>query len=296
MIFGGGCMEIKEVVEEINRANNSIKKKKYIEADRILDRLLKEIEPIEIDKHGRVLDFSTRLEFFLYCHMDSKVNISWSRNFLSDIYLMKGIILFENRKFKEAITFFEHALKWNPVSVHIYNEILEACMGLRDYKRFEYYFEKAIKYAVRPIDLAMLYKKAGYVWIEKGQDEIGYNLVLYSKLFYPRKEADQEIKFLENRFGTVMKRFPDLGTIEYLRQKNLLYNRPAYVVPTYYSLIKSMLELMSKDKFATRENYLLLLEYYNGLYFHSPSGQIHSSLLATQREFEYKFSGKKGAN
>ena len=78
-------MEIKEIVEQLNRSNAYIERKKYAEADKILDKLLKEIEPVEIDNHGRVLDFTSRLEFFLYCHTNNKVNISWSRNFLSDI-------------------------------------------------------------------------------------------------------------------------------------------------------------------------------------------------------------------
>ncbi len=37
---------------------------------------------------------------------------------------------------------------------------------------------------MRPIDIAMLYKKLGYVWIERGEDEFAYNLILYSKLFF----------------------------------------------------------------------------------------------------------------
>lgn len=282
-------MEVKDIVDQLNKANAYIKKHKYTEADKILDKFLKEIEPIEINKDGRILDFSTRLEFFLYCHMDRKINISWTRNFLSDVYLMKGIILFENKNYKEAINFFEGSLKWNPASIHVYNEILEACICLRDYERFDIYLERAMKYAARPIDLAMLYKKLGFVYIERGQDEIAYNLFLYSKLFFPRKEADNEIAFLEKRFGTKLKHYPDLGCVEYLREKNLLYQRPSYIVTTYLSLVKSMDEMMRKEQFQTKENYLLLIDYYHALYFHRPDGQIHSAMLAVQREYEVRF-------
>lgn len=286
-------MEIKETVEQLNKSNEYIQRKKYVEANKILDKLLKEIEPVEIDNHGRVLDFTNRLEFFLYCHMNKKINISWSRNFLSDIYLQKGIISFENKNYKEALDYYEKALRWNPASMLIYNEILETCISLRDYTKFDSYFQKAIKYAIRPFDLAVLYKKLGYIWIEKGQDEIAYNLFLYSKLFFPRKEADSEIAFLEKRFGTKLKYYPDLGTIEFLKNNNLLYERPEYIIPTYTALIKSMQEIMLKEEFQTRENYLLLIDYYHGLYFHNPGGLIHSALLAIQREYELKFPVKK---
>lgn len=286
-------MEIKETVEQLNKSNEYIQRKKYVEADKILDKLLKEIEPVEIDNHGRVLDFTNRLEFFLYCHMNRKINISWSRNFLSDIYLQKGVISFENKNYKEALDYYEKALRWNPASMLIYNEILETCISLRDYNKFDSYFQKAIKYAIRPFDLAVLYKKLGYIWIEKGQDEIAYNLFLYSKLFFPRKEADLEIAFLEKRFGTKLRYYPDLGTIEFLKNNNLLYERPEYIIPTYTALIKSMQEIMLKEEFQTRENYLLLIDYYHGLYFHNPGGLIHSALLAIQREYELKFPVKK---
>lgn len=219
-----------------------------MEADNITDRLLKSIEPVEIDQYGKVLDFDTQLEFVLYCNMDQHRKISWNRNFLSEIYLIKGIIQFENRNYKEAITYYEKALRWNPVSVRIYNEILEAYIGLKDFDKFEDVFKRALKVAIRPVDIAILYKKSAYVWIERGKEEIAYNLLLYSKLFFPRKEADMEIAYLEKRFGTKLKYFPDIGAIEYLKEKDLDYKRPDYIVPTYVGLIKMMIELMKKEK------------------------------------------------
>ena len=37
-------MEIKEIVEQLNKSNAYIERKKYAEADKILDKLLKKIE------------------------------------------------------------------------------------------------------------------------------------------------------------------------------------------------------------------------------------------------------------
>ena len=107
------------------------------------------------------------------------------------------------------------ALRWNPTSILIYNEILEAYISLKDFKKFNTYLQKAMKVAIRPVDIAILYKKISFVYEEQGDSETAYNLLLYSKLFFPRKEADIEIAYLENKFGTKFKYFPDLGTIEY---------------------------------------------------------------------------------
>lgn len=282
-------MESSEIITHIKKADMYISKKRFVEAENTLDKLLKSIEPIEIDKHGKVLDFNSHLEFILYCCMDEHTKISWNRNFLSEIYLLKGMIEFENRRYKEAIEFYEKALRWNPVSVAIYNEIIESYMALKDFEKFSVCFEKAIKIAVRPIDLAMLYKKLAFVWIEKGKDELAYNLLLYSKLFFPRKEADTEIAYLEKKFGTKLKYFPDLGTIQYLKKFNLEYERPEYIVPTYINIIKMMTDIMKKEQNQTRENYLLMIDYYHGFYFHCPSADIHSAMLSIQREYELKY-------
>lgn len=214
-----GVEETIETVEQINRANALIRKERFLDAERIVDKLLRTIEPVEINKSGRVMDFSNNMEYYLYSHMNNKVAISWSRNFLSDIYLLKGNILAESRNFKEAIEYFDKALRWNPVSIRIYREILVTCINLRDYNKFDTYFSRAVKIAMRPIDIAMLYKKLGYVWIERGEDEFAYNLILYSKLFFPKREADLKIDFLQQRIGTRLKKYPDLGTIEYIKEK-----------------------------------------------------------------------------
>jgi len=50
---------------------------------------------------------------------------------------------------------------------------------------------------------------------------------------------------------------------------------------------------MLKEEYKTRVNYLMLIDYYNGLYFHRPGGQIHSALLSLQREYAINFPVKK---
>lgn len=281
------------MIEQIKKADNYIKHKKLSEAENILDRLLKNIEPVEIDKYGKILDFANQLEFILYCNMDKHFKISWTRNFLSDVYLLKGIVQYDNKKYNDAIFYCEKALRWNPVSIEIYSEILEACMKMKDFEKFQIFFDRAIKVAIRPIDLSILYKKLAYVWIDKGNDEIAYNLLLYSKLFFPRKEIDIEIAYLENKVGTKLKYFPDLGAIQYLREKNLEYERPDYIVPTLINAIKLMTDVMKKDENLTKNTYLVTIDYYHSLYFHRPGSGIHAQMLSLQREYEHKYLTKK---
>lgn len=286
-------MERNEVVVQLNKVDMYISKKKYMEADKILDDLLKNADYIEINEYGKILDFNNQLEFVLYCNMNNCKKVAWKRNFLSIMYFQKGIICYENMKYKEAMTFYEKALKWNPVDFKTYAEILETCIKLHDYKKFDNYFEKAVQISIRPIQLAILYRKRGFVCVDLGKDEVGYNNLLYSKLFFPRKEADVEIAYLEKKFGTKLKYFPDIGTVKFIEKMNMQYVMPEYVCKVYFSIIKFMNDVMIKEEMKTKENYLMLIDYYHSLYFFSPNETIHNQMLAIQREYELKFPVSK---
>ncbi len=289
-------MKPNEIIEQIEKAQNYIKKKKIEEASKILDELLKNIEPIEIDEHGKIMDFNTQLEFVIYCNMEKHSKISWKRNYLSEIYHLKGMIEFENGNFNEVISWEEKSLRWNPVNYIAYSEILEACIRLKDYKKFDAYFEKALKIIANPIYLAQLYKKMGFVCIDKGQDEMAYNLLLYSKLFFPRMEADKEISFLEKKVGTKLKYFPDLGVIRYIQENGLEYKCPEYIPDSLMSLIKFMTKILEERKYQTKESYLNAIDYCHSLYFHRPSESLHNLMFSFQKEYEEKFPIKKEEN
>ena len=46
---------------------------------------------------------------------------------------------------------------------------------------------------------------------------------------------------------------------------------------------------MKKEEAKTKENYLMLIDYYHGLYFHYPDASVHSAMFAVQREYEIRF-------
>ncbi len=289
-------MKQKEIIEQIEKSQFYIEKKKISEASEILDELLKNIEPIEIDKHGKIMDFNTQLEFVIYCNMEKHNKVSWNRNYLSEIYHLKGVIEFENKNFKEVLSWGEKSLRWNPANYITYSEILEACIRLKDYQKFDMYFEKALKITASPIYLAQLYKKLGFVYIDKGQDEMAYNLLLYSKLFFPRMEADKEIAYLEKKIGTKLKFFPDLGVIKYIQEKGLEYKCPDYIPESLMSLIKFMTRILEEKKYQTKETYLTVIDYCHSLYFHKPTENLHNVMFAFQKEYEEKFPIKKEVN
>lgn len=286
-------MNENNTIEQIKKADEYISKRKFKEAGEILDKLIENIDKIEIDEHGRVMDFDTQLGYVLWNNMNPNKKISWNRNFLSEIYLIKGSIKYEQKKYKQAICEYEKALRWNPVNVSIYAEILEVYIKTKELEKFDIYLKKAMKVAVRTIDIAMLYEKAAYVYGLKGENETAYNLFLYSKMFFPLEQANEGIFTLEKEVGCQLQYFPNLGTIQYIKEKKLEYKRPDYVVPTLITVIDMMLEFIQEEEFMNRENYLILIDYYQNLYFHNPDEVIHGHMMAIQEEYENIFSSKK---
>lgn len=281
-------MDINTRLVKLNEAIKLNNSKQYDKAEKIIDELIDNIEVVEIDKYGKVLDFSNEVEFVFYCQGQEKnSNISWNRNYNSDIYLNKAIILYEKQDYKEAIVFLKKALRWNPVRIDLYCEILENYIKLGDKIEFKKYFIEAVDKALTPLELAVLYRKYAFLCIDKKQYELAYNILLYTKLMLPRKEADSEIDYLSQISGIALKKWPDVGTIDYIRECGLEYKSNATVIVTYVSLVKHYEEELAKEK--REDTFVKLISYYEILYFFNKDEKIHTLLIDVMKKYsEFK--------
>lgn len=118
---------------------------------------------------------------------------NWTRNYVAQIYYLKGIIQFEKQNYREAIIEFEKVFKWNPVNVNAYMEILECCIKLNNWIKFEKTFKEAVNIALTPLELAIIYKKYAYFCTELKNYELAYNVLRYSMLICIREENQREI-------------------------------------------------------------------------------------------------------
>lgn len=281
-------MDINTRLMKLNEAIKLNNTKKYDEAEKIIDELIENIEVIEIDKYGKVLDFSNEVEFVFYCQgQERDSNISWNRNYISDIYLNKAIILYEKGEYKKANLILKKALRWNPVRIQIYCEILENYIKLNNMEKFKKYFNEALSKALTPLELAILYRKYAFFCIDRHEYELAYNILLYTKLMFPRKETDAEIDYLSQKAGVALKRWPDIGTIDYIRENELEYKANRVVIITYASLAKHYEEELAKQE--SEDTYIKLVSYYEILYFFNKDEKIHSLLIDVMRKYnEFK--------
>lgn len=284
-------MDINTRLSKLNEAIQLNNNKEYDKAETIIDELIENIEIVEIDQYGKVLDFSNEVEFVFYCQGQEKdSNISWNRNYNTDIYLNKAIILYEKGEHKKANLYLKKALRWNPVRIQVYCEILENYIKLNNVEKFKKYFNEAIKKAMTPLELAILYRKYAFFCIDRHEYELAYNLLLYTKLMLPRKEADSEIDYLSHKVRVPLKKWPDIGTVDYIRENELEYKVNRTVIVTYASLAKHYEEELVKGE--TEDTYVKLISYYELLYFFNKDEKIHSLLIDVMRKYN-NYKSKK---
>lgn len=277
-----------EIIKKIEGINNLIREKKIDEAEKRVNDLFNEIEVVEINNHGRVYDFANELEFILFCqNLDKHVNISWTRNFVSELYYLKSVIYFEKKMHKESVKEINNAFKWNPNSGKMYLELLENYLKLKDFHNFEIYFDKAKDIILEPIELSMLYRKYGYYCIETKKHELAYNVLRYAFLLFPRKENEAEIEYLSKMVGIKLRNIPDIGCVKYIRDMGLEYEANPKIITAYISVIKNLEQTLRKETNKDRKLYFYerLVHYYNNLYIFKADKDIHEGLMNVIKEY-----------
>lgn len=234
------------------------------------------------------------MQFVLYCNKSGKKypKICAARNFLSEMYYMKGVIFFEKGKYLEDINQQKMALKWNPVKITSYMEILECYIKLKNADKFYTYFKEALSIALEPRDISIIYRKYAYLCIELKNYEVAYNILKYTNLIYYREENVKEIEYLSSIAKVKLEVTPDIGTINYIRENNIEYTPGPAVVTTYASMAKgfeSYLEEQHENLTDEQEINALqnLVDIYTKLYFFECSPKTHILKLdAIKRYFE----------
>lgn len=286
-------MENDQIVLKLNKIYALIKEKNLDEADEKLQKLIDNTPKTEIDTHGQVLDFDNQIQFIFYCKNRNKkdIPIQWTKSYLSEMYYIKGVILFEKNKYLEAIKYHKIALKWNPVKIKSYMEILECYIKLKNVDEFYNNFITALTIALEPKDISTIYRKYAFLCIELNDYELAYNLLKYSCLIYYREENMREIDYLSSIAKVNLKKVPDIGTIQFIRNNNLEYNPNPIIAATYASQAELYESFLEKEKTSKEQELNILdnlINIYSNLYFFDCNVQTHNLKLNAIKKYMEK--------
>lgn len=274
---------------DINNVYKLIKDKKYELAEQEIDRLFQKSDNAEIGSKGRIYDFENDFQMILYCNISkNKSRLEWKRSFVSDLYYQKGFIFLEKQQYENAMENLKESLKWNPVKFQSYMEILEIYTRMKDWNKFEEYFTKAIKVAIKPEEISKLYRKYAYLCIETNEYEKAYNVLRYSSLIYYREENINEIKYLSSIEKINLKLSPDIGCINYIRESGLEYNVQPEIINAYISIANLLEEQLVKNELIheSKINILYrLVDIYTNLYIFNGDNKTHNLQMEAIKKY-----------
>ncbi len=284
-------MEEDFIVNKINEIYGLIREHKLDEAELNLDELIEGSSKTEIDRYGKILDFENNMQFVFYCNYKNVTDkLSWQRSYLSDMYYIKGYILDEKGEYEKAQKELKKSLKWNPVRVSTYMELMEQQIKLNNWDEFKKYFKEALKVALTPMEISMIYRKYAFFCTEKGEYELAYNILKYTALICYRKENEEEIEYLSHIHGVALEKAPNIGTVSYIREHGLEYFANTSILFAYTSMAEFYEEeLVNEEKELTKEQRLVylksLIDVYTKLYFFKCTDEVHNLQIDAIRRY-----------
>lgn len=195
--IGRSTMGIDAALEEV-RFN--IYKKDFDKALKLIEDTVKEQEEssmFEDDSVSEYHNFRETMEELLYAELEhpEKTLRNATINY-AEMYMLYGCILVELKRFDEAESALQKAMKWNPVAPNIAFEHAETMKMRGRIEDFHECTKKIFKYAFRPADLARCYRNLSYYFVEKKDYETAVCCLFFSTHFEKHDLVQSELYYI----------------------------------------------------------------------------------------------------
>lgn len=147
---------------------------------------------------GRAFHFNHIIESYYYDYFIAKgTNFDYLDENIDTGYRLLGFLETELSHYTNAICSYKKALIWNPAD-------LDSMLSLGElYKKKQrpedclQISRRAYPFCCTRATLARFYRNMGYYYLESSKPEVSAALYLYSRLYYPSRQADTELAYLE---------------------------------------------------------------------------------------------------
>lgn len=234
-----------------NKARELSKAGEYSDALTYAEQAVEKIEKsgvcTEDDKYEYHC-FDEVFENVLYSHMfEPEKELKIIDEPLSRIYLDCGALLYEAKRFDDAMVALEKGMKWNPMDARIRFEYGEVFKVRHEMESFFEITKETMPFLFRFEDMARCYRNLGFYFIETKKYDVAMALYLLSLHFEYNEIALSEMEYIKDMCNDVK---TDMSTEEILSliKQEQLYLMPAeHVLNLAYSYGNHMLENDMKD-------------------------------------------------
>lgn len=243
--------------EEYDKCRSLIFEGKLEEAKKILTKLIELYEKLDNAKVQNYFDFEQMIDYILYCEtVDNArtLNVKRYPEPVTHYFFEYANILLEEGNYVEAIRYFKKALRFNPRSIYIMENLISVYLEIGDIDNAYELTITALKYSYTKEQFGYLYNVLGDLFNRFGKYDISIACYLVSDHFNKNQANKDKIGKIVSTHGFI--HFEDENAILALfERENINYGPSRTLIQT----VNEFIEYLKKLKDVNGIKYLLTI-------------------------------------
>lgn len=203
-------------------ANKLIGKRKYEDAKSILLDYIDEVQDLYDRKDGVNYSFKSISQFYLFINkVKVKKQIFWINLMADEAYRLLAYIAVEEKKYDNALEYLNKSLKYNPINVDSFFEIIEAYKMSGNLDNMKESIDNLYDYLYDASSLARYYRNLGFYYIEKEKYELAFSLYLISIRYEHNNFALNEMLYIRKKLNDSDYIIEDNEAVKMLKENDI---------------------------------------------------------------------------
>lgn len=200
----------------IKRANIKIAEGKLLEAEKMIKSILSMDGDFKEGEESDCFWFNDLMEELIYrCKYNPEEETLRDPYGKSKIYFIYGCILFEQKRYDDALKILEKGLKYNPVNVELLIEESEIFKLRKDWTTYKRITAMCLEYSYKSNDVARAFRNYGFMFIEQSDYDAAICCYLLSLYYDNHETAKSELHHISK---TINKTIDQKYYIENMKQ------------------------------------------------------------------------------
>ena len=167
--------------QKVDNANKMILNHNYKDGKALLLEYLKEAEQLYAKRGELNYSFRNITEFYIFIKLFKIYkNVSWINLLGDEAYRILAYVSVEEKKYDEALMYLKRSLRYNPVNLNSFFEIVEVYKMTQDLTMMKKSLDDLYEYLYSPSLLSRYYRNLGFYYVEMKEYELAFSLYLIS--------------------------------------------------------------------------------------------------------------------
>ena len=209
--------------KKVKEANKLIIERKYKDAKIMLLDYINETKNLYSNNNEQInYSFNDIIQFYLFINI-FKVDkqVLWINLMCDEAFRLLAYVSVEEKKYDEALNYLNSSLKYNPVNLASFFEIIETYKMSGNLDKMKETLDNVYDYLYNSSSLARYYRNLGFYYIEKEKYELAFCLYLISLKFEQNNFALDEMLYIRNKLNDPNFMIDNKQAIKILKENNI---------------------------------------------------------------------------